>query len=143
LTGEHFFPATYFLLLPLYLTAILVCRSCHVSYRMSPTASLRPIHISYSCCLVTGSAMRVVGLLNTVITLLLLPLSPLLSSWVISVGGFRDTCLWLYLFDKFTPYLFMLIIKLLSRGIGGSADFPLEHGSLVSTNTLGSRVLVI
>jgi hypothetical protein len=61
------FPATYFLLLPLYLTASLVCRSCHVSYRMSPIASLRPIHISYSCCLVTGSAMRVVGLLSTVV----------------------------------------------------------------------------
>jgi hypothetical protein len=45
LTGEHFFPATYFLLLPLYLTAIPVCRSCHVSYRMSPIASHRPIHI--------------------------------------------------------------------------------------------------
>jgi hypothetical protein len=87
--------------------------------------------------------MRVVGLLSTVITLLLLLLSSSLSSWVIFVGGFRDTCLWLYLFDKFTPYSFMLIIKLLSRGIGGSADFRFEHGSLVSTNILGSRVLVI
>jgi hypothetical protein len=138
LTGEHFSLLPIFLLLPLYLTAILVCRSCHVSYRMSPIASLRPIHISYSCCLVTGSAMRVVGLLSTVVIYCYYYRYRHCYLVGLYLLGGSEIHAYDYICSISSHFLFMLIIKLLSRGNGGSAGFLFEHGSLVSTNILGS-----
>jgi hypothetical protein len=65
-------------------------------------------------------------------------MSSSLSSRVISVGGGSEIHAYDYICSISSHFLFMLIIKLLSRGNGGSAGFLFEHGSLVSTNILGS-----
>ena len=101
---------TYFILpSPLLLSLSCVLVTCPI--HLLPQAAHIATTTSYSCCLVIGSALRVVVHASAVYISLSLLLSYRVICWGIMIHGF-----WIYLLEIITLTL-LLITKIVSRGI--------------------------